>query len=589
MITARPRTGRIDNNGHKNRLGFCLPAGAAVATDTENRDPQLVARRGVVGAIKIEQNRREGRMRAALYARVSTDRQAEKYGIPSQIEALRRRCLERGWNIVPDMYTEAFIDDGFSGSDLNRPALNRLREVVEHGQVDVVMAYDPDRLSRNLADLLFLENDFARYGAKLEFITQEVDTSPEGKMFFAIRGAVGQYEREKIRERSMRGLREKVRQGKVLGGSCAPFGYCYNKDKATLEEDPEKGKTLRLVFHIFVHESRSLQHLASRLNYLQIPTPEGGDRWRASTLSTMLRNETYAGRLHQFRRYRVEPKSKVKSFTKEKKTSTALRPKEEWTTVQVPSLVSMDLFEAAQRKLRRNTQLANRNAKRAYLLSGLLYCSQCGGRMGGHAIHGVPYYQCYRRYKTDNIPLDTDRLPTPCCCPQIKTAAIEPLVWDTIARLIRDPDFLIEQLHHRNDNDSETREMLERELELCQTRLRAIPVEQKRLVEGYRKGLYADFMMREEMGLIQKEQVELEKRKAELERQLAQRQLTQSQEAQIRSLTEKIGIGLDNLDFTGKRELLRLLIEKVSYDGQSVEISTIIPLGEQLHPTRREG
>jgi site-specific DNA recombinase len=528
-------------------------------------------------------------MRAALYARVSTDKQAEKYGIPSQIEALRRRCLERGWSIMPDVAREAFVDDGFSGSELNRPALNRLRELVQQGQVDVVMAYDPDRLSRNLADLLLLDNEFTRYGAKLEFITQEMDTSPEGKMFFAIRGAVGQYEREKIRERSMRGLREKVRQGKVLSGSCAPFGYRYNKNKATLEEDPETAKTLRLIFHVFVNESLSLQGLASRLNHLQIPTPEGGDRWRASTLSTMLRNETYAGRLHQFRRYRVEPKYKVKSLTKEKKTSTALRPKEEWTTVQVPSLVSRDLFEAAQRKLRRNAELANRNAKRKYLLSGLLYCSQCGGRMGGHAIHGVPYYQCYRSYKADNIPLGIDGLPTPCCCPQIKTASIEPLVWDTIARLIRDPDFLIEQLHHRNDNDSETREMLERELELCQTRLRAIPIEQKRLVEGYRKGLYADFMMREDMELIQKEQAELEKRKAELERQLTQRQLTQSQEERIRSSIEKIGKGLDNLDFSGKQELLRLLIERVIYNGQNIEIQTIIPAGEQLHPIHREG
>ncbi len=85
-------------------------------------------------------------MRAALYARVSTDKQAEKYGIPSQIEALRRRCLERGRNIVSDMDREAFVDDGFSGSELNRPALNRLRELVQQGQVDVVMAYDPDRL-----------------------------------------------------------------------------------------------------------------------------------------------------------------------------------------------------------------------------------------------------------------------------------------------------------------------------------------------------------------------------------------------------------------------------------------------------------
>ena len=116
-----------------------------------------------------------------------------------------------------------------------------------------------------------------------------------------------------------------------------------------------------------------------------------------------------------------------------------------------------------------------------------------------------------------------------------------------------------------------------------------MPDEQRRLVEGYRKGLYADFMMREDMELIQKEQGELEKRKAELERQLAQRQLTQSQEARIRSLTEKIGAGLDNLDFAGKQELLRLLIEKVLYDGQGVEIQTIIPLGEQLHPIHRGG
>ena len=96
-------------------------------------------------------------------------------------------------------------------------------------------------------------------------------------------------------------------------------------------------------------------------------------------------------------------------------------------------------------------------------------------------------------------------------------------------------------------------------------------------------------MMREDMELIQKEQGELEKRKAELERQLAQRQLTQTQEARIRNLTEKIGTGLDNLDFAGKQELMRLLIERVLYKEQSIEIQTIIPLSEQLHPLHRGG
>ncbi len=106
-------------------------------------------------------------------------------------------------------------------------------------------------------------------------------------------------------------------------------------------------------------------------------------------------------------------------------------------------------------------------------------------------------------------------------------------------------------------------------------------------MEGYRRGLYADFMMREDMELIQKEQGELEQRKAELERQLAQRQLTQTQEDRIRNLVEKIGRGLDILDFIGKQELLRLLIERIIYQEQSIELQTIIPLDEQLHPLHR--
>ena len=161
--------------------------------------------------------------------------------------------------------------------------------------------------------------------------------------------------------------------------------------------------------------------------------------------------------------------------------------------------------------------------------------------------------------------------------------------WDTICQLIQDPDFLIQELYRRNADNSETREILERELHLCQVRLKAIPEEQRRLVAGYRKGLYTDFMMRQDMEHIQKEQGELEKRKVELEGQLARRLLTQNQEAQIKSLLEKISVGLDTLDFNSKQELLRLLVEKVCYNGQDIEILTIIPLSERLHPICRRG
>lgn len=303
----------------------------------------------------------------------------------------------------------------------------------------------------------------------------------------------------------------------------------------------------------------------------------------------MLRNETYTGKMYQFRKYHIEPKSRRKPLTRNRKTSTAIRPKEEWIMTRVPSLVPLELFEAVQRKLGRNAELSKRNTKRECLLSGLLYCSQCGGRMNGHAMHGVTYYRCHHKGDPDKYLVGLDDKPHPCSCHEVRAELIETEVWDTVCQLVKDPDFLIRELHRRNVGDSQTKEILERELKLCQTRLKAIPGEIKRLVEGYRKGLYADFMMREEMELIQKEQAEIEKRKTELERQLSQRSLTKDQEANIRSLAEKIGVGLDGLDFNGRQELLRLLVEKVFYNGSGIEIQTIIPIDEQLHPVHRRG
>ena len=212
-------------------------------------------------------------MRAALYARVSTDKQAEKYGIPSQIEALRKRCLERAWTLVLDGDKDAFVDDGYSGAELDRLALNRLRQAAREGSVDVVLAYDPDRLSRKLYHQMILAEEFEKQGIKLEFITQDMGTSPEDRMFFNMRGLVSEYEREKIRERTMRGSREKARQGKVVSAGAIPFGLGYNKEKATLQKNLEKAQTVRLIFYAFANEDLSLQSLADRLNRLHVPTP----------------------------------------------------------------------------------------------------------------------------------------------------------------------------------------------------------------------------------------------------------------------------------------------------------------------------
>ncbi len=213
-------------------------------------------------------------MRAALYARVSTDKQAEKYGTPSQIEAFRKRCLEEGWALLLDGDKDAFVDDGYSGAELDRPALNRLRQAAREGRMDVVLAYDPDRLSRKLYHQMILAEEFEKQGIKLEFITQDMGTSPEDRMFFNMRGLVAEYEREKIRERTMRGSREKARQGKVVSTGAISFGLSYNKEKATLEENPEKAQILRMIFYAYANENLSIQSLADRL-YQRTGCPRG--------------------------------------------------------------------------------------------------------------------------------------------------------------------------------------------------------------------------------------------------------------------------------------------------------------------------
>ncbi|MDP2954078.1 MAG: recombinase family protein, partial [Chloroflexota bacterium] len=110
--------------------------------------------------------------RAALYVRVSTEKQTERYGIASQADALVRRAQDNGLVVVPEGHP--LVDDGYSGESLDRPAMNRLRELVRQRLVDVVLAYDPDRLSRRLSDLLLLADELEAHGVKLEFITQEV-------------------------------------------------------------------------------------------------------------------------------------------------------------------------------------------------------------------------------------------------------------------------------------------------------------------------------------------------------------------------------------------------------------------------------
>ena len=232
----------------------------------------------------------------------------------------------------------------------------------------------------------------------------------------------------------------------------------------------------------------------------------------------MLRKETYAGTLwhNRWQGQKVAGKPGQKP-----KTRVVELPKEEQIPVAVPSIVPREVYDAAQERLDENLRVARRNTKRDYLLSGLLRHA-CGSSMGGRTHKEIAYYRCYKDRKS-TAPIDERGEPKPCSCSWVNGRALEATIWDKVTGLVMQPELLVQELERLTQPTSTTREALEEEVACIRKRLDAVPQEEQRLVQGYRKGLYADFMMREEMDRLHRERDAAMESGKELELQPRQR------------------------------------------------------------------
>src|SRR2546428_9229513 len=241
-------------------------------------------------------------MRAALYCRVSTEEQAEKYGLASQLSELRVYVKRKGYT-VPE--GAEFLDDGYSGADLERPALSRLREAIRTRAFQAVLIHDTDRLSRKLSHQLLLMEEFERAGVEVEFLTVSKDASPEGRLLLQVKGVIAEYEREKIRERTSRGRREKARRGLLVSG---PYPYGYRADPANagrLVIHEEEARVVRMMYGWLADEQRSIRTITIELRRLGIP-PRRGRAWATSSVRKILTSPFYIGRAFYNRREKIE-------------------------------------------------------------------------------------------------------------------------------------------------------------------------------------------------------------------------------------------------------------------------------------------
>ncbi|MCP4379293.1 MAG: recombinase family protein [bacterium] len=321
----------------------------------------------------------------ALYARVSSDKQAKDKTIDSQIAALKERIVADGGTLIEDMM---FIDAGVSGATLVRPELERLRDSAAIGAVDRVYFLSPDRLARKYAHQALLLEEFSSAGVTVHFLNHAVGTTPEEELLLQMQGMIAEYERAKIIERHRRGKLHRAKGGSVNVLSTAPYGYTYIRKQ--LDGEPaqyivnlQQAKTVRQVFHWIGVERLSIGEVCRRLSEAEIPTQTGKTYWDRSVIWGMLQNPAYMGRaaFGKTKAGKLKPRvrpQKHSAETPKKPYSRQRTDRDTWIEIPVPPLVSEELFQAVQHQLDENRKRARIGSRGAcYLLQGLTVCGHC--------------------------------------------------------------------------------------------------------------------------------------------------------------------------------------------------------------------
>ncbi len=229
---------------------------------------------------------KENVKKVAIYARVSTEDQAkEGFSLDSQLEKLRSYCKARGWEIAGE-----YVDDGYSGRDIRRPAYQKMMDEID--KWDVLLVMKMDRIHRNSKNFMLMMEELRKKGKEFVSMTESLDTSTAmGRFVMDIIQRIAQLESEQIGERVYDGMRQKAKQGVGLLGSPPPYGYEYDGGKLVGKED--ELKIARRIFEMYI-DGMGMKDIADELNRRGIKTKKGG-KWDRKTVSRILSNPVYCG------------------------------------------------------------------------------------------------------------------------------------------------------------------------------------------------------------------------------------------------------------------------------------------------------
>lgn len=505
----------------------------------------------------------------AIAARVSSDRQREEQTIESQIAELENWAKENDCLIV-----ERYIDDGWSGDILARPELDRLRDDAGKGVWEAIVWSDRDRLARRYAYQEIVLEELQEKRVEVIFLHQAKAETPEDKILQGFQGLFAEYERVKIVERMRRGKLYKARIGKYMNLQ-APYGYTYipkTKDSdPALEVNEEEAEIVRKIFHWIADEGLTIRAVIKKLHDLKIyPPKRKRDIWGNGPLCRLLRRESYIGRSHYNKSISAVPEKpkNVEKYKRIKKNSRRVRPKDEWVPLEVPPIISEELFYKVQDQLGHNFKFSSRNRKAPFLLTSLVYCV-CGRRRIGEGVREHRYYRCCDR-------INRFPLPRQCKASGVNAFHLDAMVWDKVSELLVNPHLIKQQAEEWNKKHTESKKYSEFDVEKLEKISKKLDEEEKRYIKIYGAGLINLDQFRSQMTSIKerKERIEFDLRRASEQRSEPVLDLSK-----VDDLAQKATGVIKSLTLDEKRLFLQKVLESVTVgDSNKVLIKGGIPL-----------
>jgi len=553
-----------------------------------------------------------GPKRAILYARVSTDEQARSgYSLAQQIEALREYAAREGYEVLEEVQ-----DPGQSGASLERPGIDRVRDLVAAGWVSVVLAQDRDRFAREPAYHYLLRREFEEHGTKIRAMNDRGDESPEGELTDGILHQLAKYERAKISERSRRGRLRKAREGKLNRNGRANYGFRHNVAGDGYEVYEAEMQVVHRIFRSVVN-GMSLYGIKRALEIDGVPPPgnsnKGGKYWHASYVRKLVQDDAYtpfsyeeiealvtpevAAKLDGSKRYGIYWFNRTRTTRKRVSTngtegreykwrySVHKNPQEQWIAIPIPEAgIPREIVEAAREMIQDNRPPGSTGRRFWQLPSGSVRCSGCRTRMTQYASAAggriYAYYRCSRLARLGKG-----------SCPSLegyrsrknhRAEHVERLVWEFVSDLMKDPAQLRDDLERmielekngaHGDPEIESKAWLDKLTELSQMR------------RGFQAQAARGYMTFDELGIALDE---LEKTRRTAERELATlqcrrevlEQLELDKEALLEHYARIAPEALDSLTLEERHRLYRMLRLEVSVrPDSSLEIRGVFGEG----------